>query len=253
MPSDDRSPRSRSQHPATLPRASAVQPKSAESAPPPHPATVVQRKPALGQTSERPPHPATVVQPKRPFGGGAGEAVASSDHGRPPHPATVVQPKGRPPHPATVVQPSSFFKGLKSLFSGTKKVNFPGLVPGSKEWKGLYKLEHEFANYQIAGSFTPRPKGKTEATIEFIEKTEKSKGFPSLLDEFEKSSQELESTSVEVTFDQCKKEVVDKLKRSSSEKGWNFNVDSFLRPDETDLSTSTGPNIVLSKDLSKKE
>ena len=69
---------------------------------PPHPATVVQKKPAFGTPAARPPHPATVVQKKPAFGAPAA---------RPPHPATVVQPKpafgapaGRPPHPAMVVQ-----------------------------------------------------------------------------------------------------------------------------------------------------
>src|ERR1700727_1673883 len=59
-------------------------PSAGRSARPPHPATVVQPKPAFGKPAARPPHPATVVQPKPAF---------AKPTARPPHPATVVQRK----------------------------------------------------------------------------------------------------------------------------------------------------------------
>jgi hypothetical protein len=98
-------PSERPPHPATV-----VQPKEAIGAPaarPPHPATVVQPKAVIGAPAGRSPHPATVAQPRPAIGGPAA---------RPPHPAMVVQPKpafgapaARPPHPAMVVQPKPAF------------------------------------------------------------------------------------------------------------------------------------------------
>jgi hypothetical protein len=72
----------------------------------PHPATVVQSKPAIGAPAAKPPHPATVVQAK---------PAIRAPAARPPHPATVAQAKNqhpapiahrkeRHPHPATVAQ-----------------------------------------------------------------------------------------------------------------------------------------------------
>ncbi|XYI01915.1 Rossmann-like fold-containing protein [Sorangium sp. So ce1128] len=69
---------------------------------PPHPATVVQPKPAFAKMAKRlPPHPATVVQPK--------PAFAKMTKRLPSRPATVAQSKPaftrgavRPPHPAAV-------------------------------------------------------------------------------------------------------------------------------------------------------
>jgi hypothetical protein len=53
----------------------------------PHPATVVQKKPAIGKPAARAPHPATVAQKKPALGPPAARA---------PHPATVAQKKGKP-------------------------------------------------------------------------------------------------------------------------------------------------------------
>ncbi|MGK3987428.1 hypothetical protein WME99_30585 [Sorangium sp. So ce136] len=93
-------PPARAPHPATVVQ---QRPASATAAArPPHPATVVQQQPATATPAARPPHPATVVQ-QRPA-----SATAAA---RPPHPATVVQqqpatamPAAPPPHPATVLQ-----------------------------------------------------------------------------------------------------------------------------------------------------
>ncbi|WP_437280949.1 hypothetical protein WME90_10440 [Sorangium sp. So ce375] len=78
------SSRSRPPHPATI-----VQPKPAIGAPaarPPHPATTVQKKPAIGGNATKPPHPATAVQKKPAIGGNAT---------KPPHPATLATRFGR--------------------------------------------------------------------------------------------------------------------------------------------------------------
>jgi hypothetical protein len=87
---------------------------------PPHPATVIQPKPAFAfdQKKERPPHPATVQRTEAPFGMPKVPPHSATVQRRevafgvpkvPPHPATVqrvvVQPKAvqeRAPHPATV-------------------------------------------------------------------------------------------------------------------------------------------------------
>lgn len=130
---------------------------------------------------------------------------------------------------------------------------FPGLQQGSGRslLGGLYKLKHRFSGYDIDGSFDVR-KGKTSNVyIKYIEKTDQSGGFGKLLEDLEQSATQGGSTDLRVTFEQSKPEVVDKLKKHSGHRKFDYGEEPFGTGLESPFGEEggTGPNVILTKKL----